>query len=280
MENFSNLFLIFITYSFLGWIVESVYCSLGEKKVINRGFLIGPYCPIYGFAAVLIIVFLSKYKNDILLLFSLSVVFSGIIEYITSYLLEKIFKLSLWDYSSHRFNLNGRICLKNLILFGVLAILVIEFINPVVETIYSAIPKISVVIIFVISLTLFVTDLILTVIAVLDIKELTNTTLNLDQLTIVRDGFLEDLENKGEDFVESLEFKGESIKNNLGNKTAYIKNTIKVKSNNVLEMISKRNKIKLNFIHKRFIEAFPNLKPLEKNKSFNLLKNKLKNLKK
>ncbi|QQK08556.1 putative ABC transporter permease [Miniphocaeibacter halophilus] len=280
MEIFSDLFLTFITYSFLGWIIESVYCSIGERKIINRGFLIGPYCPIYGFAAVLIVVFLSKYNNNILLLFSLSVLFSGIIEYITSYVLERIFKLSLWDYSSHKFNLNGRICLKNLILFGILAILVIKVINPVIEIFYSTISEFSVFVIFVISLVAFTIDLILTVMAVLDIRELSNTTLNLDELTIVRNGFIEELEYKGGNFVHSLESKGESIKNNIGDKTEYLRNTIKVQSDNIIKMISKKENFKLNFIHKRFIKAFPNLKPLDKNKSFNLLKNKIKNLNK
>lgn len=146
--------LMFLLYSFLGWIMETVYCMVIDKKFVNRGFLIGPVCPIYGFGGILIIFFLSKYKEDTLVLFCMAVIICAILEYFTSYILEKIFKTRWWDYSEKKYNLNGRISLDTMIAFGVLAILMVYFINPFVMNILnkanSSILKIVTVFFFVI----------------------------------------------------------------------------------------------------------------------------------
>jgi len=137
MNKIFLVILIFLLYSFLGWIMETIYCMIIDKKFVNRGFLIGPVCPIYGFGGILIIFFLSKYKDDILVLFCMAVIICAILEYFTSYILEKIFKTRWWDYSEKKFNLNGRISLDIVIAFGVLAILMVYVINPFVMWIVS-----------------------------------------------------------------------------------------------------------------------------------------------
>lgn len=257
MENLSQLFLLFITYSVLGWIVESTYCSIFEKKVINRGFLIGPYCPIYGSAAVIIVYFLSIFKDNIPLLFIFSMILSGIVEYITSYVLEKIFKLSLWDYSKNRFNINGRVCLRNLLLFGILAVVVIKVLEPTIEKLYSLLSPTVITIILISSVIIFFTDIILTVIAVKDIVSLAKEPLNLDGLTEARDKVLENVQR-------DIEEKGKELKQDLEERTTSIKETTKDKT-----------KVKINFIHKRFVKAFPNLKPVDSKKSLEYLKSKV-----
>lgn len=130
MHWFFETFLLFIIYSLMGWCIEIVAMYFHEKKLVDRGFLIGPYCPIYGVSALLMVSLLQKYKPDIASLFVMSVLVCSITEYVTSYLLEKIFKARWWDYSHMRFNVNGRICLSNSILFGFLGVLLIHFINP------------------------------------------------------------------------------------------------------------------------------------------------------
>lgn len=115
------------------------FTAYNNKKVVNRGFLIGPYCPIYGTAAVLMILCLGKYKNDLVVLFVMAIVISSILEYITSYLMEKMFKARWWDYSKKAFNINGRICLTNALAFGVLGVLLIAVIHPILEDVIRGI---------------------------------------------------------------------------------------------------------------------------------------------
>ena len=130
MKEFIIYFFLFFLYAVLGWIVEITYVYLLDKKLINRGFLIGPYIPIYGSSAIIMILYLNQYKENPLTVFLLGVVICSILEYITSYLLEKIFNARWWDYSNLKFNVNGRICLKNSCLFGILGLILIYLINP------------------------------------------------------------------------------------------------------------------------------------------------------
>lgn len=123
-------FALFIIYSFIGWLMEVTLTIIKDKKIINRGFLIGPYCPIYGTGCLLLITLLNKYKNDIVILFIMSIVICSILEYTTSYVMEKLFKARWWDYSRFKFNINGRICLETMIPFGLLGVLVVYYINP------------------------------------------------------------------------------------------------------------------------------------------------------
>ena len=118
----SYWFLVFIIFSILGYISEVIYCYILDKKIVNRGFLHGPYCPIYGFGALASIYFLNKYYNDPLIIFTLGMLLFSVIEYISSYLMEKLFNDKWWDYSNYFLNINGRICLYFGIFWGVLGI--------------------------------------------------------------------------------------------------------------------------------------------------------------
>lgn len=122
--------LLFFTYSFLGWAMESIGGIFKVKKFVNRGFLIGPYCPVYGTGVVLITLLLQKYTDDILILFFLSTLIAGTLEYSTSYFMEKIFNARWWDYHNKKFNINGRVCLETLIPFGIAATVILKVINP------------------------------------------------------------------------------------------------------------------------------------------------------
>ena len=128
----SYLFLQFIIYAFLGWLVETIYVWIKTKKLVDRGFLIGPYCPIYGVGVLLIINFLEDYMNNYLVLFILSVVICMVLEYVTSYLMEKIFNARWWDYSNRKFNINGRICLETAIPFGIGGMIIMYIVNPII----------------------------------------------------------------------------------------------------------------------------------------------------
>lgn len=139
-------------YSFLGWLVEVIKVSIKEKKIVNRGFLVGPLCPIYACGAVLITWLTKKYENDFIILFILSVIICSIIEYFASYILEKVFKVKWWDYSDRKYNINGRITLSNLLGFGLLGMIVLFILNPFFM---NLIDKLSPKVIYVLSTIIF-----------------------------------------------------------------------------------------------------------------------------
>lgn len=122
----------FVIYSFAGWVMESIFRSISEKKIINTGFLKGPFCPIYGIGAIIIYVFLSVFKENILLLFLAGFILLSVWEYIVGILLEKIFHTKYWDYSKNKFNIQGRVCLTNSIYWGILGVVFIYYIHPFV----------------------------------------------------------------------------------------------------------------------------------------------------
>ena len=122
----------FITYSIGGWILESSYKSILEKKIINSGFMYGPYCPIYGFGTMIMILALSRLTDNIILLFIVSFVVLSLWEYIAAVFLEKIYHTTYWDYSDKKVNIKGRVCLLNSSYWGILGVVFIKLIHPIV----------------------------------------------------------------------------------------------------------------------------------------------------
>ncbi len=159
-ETFIIYFLLFMIYSIIGYLVEVICVSFADKKLTtSRGFLIGPYLPIYGTGALIMTCFLSKYKNDVLALFIMSTILCTILEYMTSYVLEKIFKLRWWDYSEQSFNINGRVCLSNGVLFGFGGVIVVELVNPILKELLYNIPTWLIISLGVFLLAVFIIDL-------------------------------------------------------------------------------------------------------------------------
>lgn len=152
-------FIIFFIYSVIGYVAEVISCSLIEKKlVLNRGYLIGPYIPIYGFGSILMIISLGKYKNDLVVLFVMSMLICSLLEYFTSLIMEKIFKLRWWDYSNKKYNINGRVCLENGVLFGLGGVLVMKILNPVVTTLVYQAPSVLIIILGIVLFIIFFID--------------------------------------------------------------------------------------------------------------------------
>ena len=129
--NFFYYMILFAAYCFAGWVVEGIYRSLTRRKFVNAGFLFGPFLPIYGIGAFLVIV-LEHVLRDwpvALRLAAFGLVIT-LLEYMAGYLSEKIFKLTLWDYSEYRFNLHGRVCLRFSILWTLLAMGFVMVVHP------------------------------------------------------------------------------------------------------------------------------------------------------
>lgn len=153
----------FFVYSFIGWLAEDIYCGIGQRKIVNRGFLYGPYCPIYGFGSLIVIYLLIPIQEHPLLVFLGGFFFTSLLEYITSYIMEKLFNERWWDYSTYPFNINGRVCLRNSLLFGIMAFVLIYLVHPHVANLYLRIsPKILNPILIIV-LVLFIFDIFATV---------------------------------------------------------------------------------------------------------------------
>ena len=179
MFDLKVLFLLFIVYSITGWIIEVIATYPDTKCFVNRGFLIGPYCPIYGNCAIAMIFLLHNVTNPILL-FVLSIVICSVGEYVTSYTMEKIFHARWWDYSKNKFNLNGRICLVNSLAFGVLGFLLIKFVNPFVVELITKLSPIMINVLFYTMLTLFIIDNVISFKVIFKIKNMSIKYVHLD----------------------------------------------------------------------------------------------------
>lgn len=189
MIEFTNLFLYFVIYSFLGWVLETAFVSIKERKLINRGFLTACFCPIYGFAAILIIKFSSlitmNMKNYYLSTFVsilLSIILVSALEYLTGFVLELIFDCKWWDYSDNFANLHGYICLKYSLLWGLLGFILIQVIHPLILQEVINIPVQIKLYYSLILISYFIIDTIKSIIDALDLKKVifnySNFTIN------------------------------------------------------------------------------------------------------
>lgn len=209
-KNLCTIFVLFMIYSFLGWLMEVMLTIVRDKKFVNRGFLVGPYCPIYGYGCLFITILLKRYLEEPIALFLMAVVICSILEYMTSYVMEKLFNARWWDYSKKKFNLNGRICLETMIPFGILGVIVMYFINPFFLKVLMSFSDIFLEIIAVILFIIYIVDTIITGRIIFNFKN---------------------------EFVKASEDKTEEI-------TKMVKETL----------------AKRGYLHKRLINAFPNLK--------------------
>ena len=128
--TFYELVWLYYIYSFIGWVAEAGVAAYKRHTFVNRGFVNGPLCPIYGAGAVAVAVFLPELKHRIAFLFLGGMIITTFIEYLTGRLMEKLFQRKWWDYSKERFQLDGYICLKNSVLWGLCSVAMICFFNP------------------------------------------------------------------------------------------------------------------------------------------------------
>ena len=156
---------LFYVYGFLGWLLEVIFHLFKSHKFINRGFLKGPICPIYGVGMVALVWFLSPFIDNVVILFVLAVILTSLLEYMTGYLLEVIFQNKWWDYSQMPLNVKGYICLPFSLIWGVLGVILVKFVNPHVTSLVMMFENHLNIIVISISI-LFIIDIILTIIQV------------------------------------------------------------------------------------------------------------------
>lgn len=170
MGVFLELTLYFFIYSVVGYLAEVIHCSISQKKLVNRGVLFGPLLPIYGICAIIVILITAPVHDNLFLVFAISTLICSALEYFTSWLIEKLFGIKWWDYDlPGRINLNGRICLRNSLVFGLCGCLVVRFFQPIVRSFTASLqplqPYLSIVLIF-----LFIVDVIVSAYIIEKIK--------------------------------------------------------------------------------------------------------------
>ena len=164
-------FFFFMMYSFIGYLAEITCCSINNKKlIVNRGFCLGPYLPIYGSSSVIMNIFLAKYSKDIITLFVMSAFVCTLMEYMTSLILEKIFHARWWDYTEKKFNLSGRVCLENSCLFGLGGVFIVSILHPFLDGLVSMIPHNVLIILSIVLFVMFMIDVIITVTTMCQVK--------------------------------------------------------------------------------------------------------------
>ncbi|WP_297632829.1 putative ABC transporter permease [uncultured Clostridium sp.] len=254
-----TLFIIyFIIYSFLGWIVESVYCAVIDKVWVNRGFLNGPVCPVYGVGSIAVIMLLSPFKNDIVVLFLISVIITTVVEYVTAVILEKLFNLKWWDYSTYKFNYKGRVCLLNSTLFGIGSVILVKLVQPILGEFIIKIPENYQIVLASIFSLILIVDLIITMLSLINMKQV------IDRICTIKDEF-KVLEITADKFTET-EFKKSFDK--LKEKVELLES-----KNKLDEFYSKIKELKEHsMVQKRILRAFPNVKSLKYGKSFKDIK--------
>ncbi|KNZ42833.1 putative ABC transporter permease [Acetobacterium bakii] len=247
--NLSLLFTYFFLYAIIGWSCEVVYCSIPQKKFINRGFLNGPYCPIYGVGAIIIVMFLAPFIGFAPILFLMGVLITSTLEYVTSWGMEKLFHAKWWDYSAHKFNINGRICLLNSILFGVMSLVLMYGIHPFVQSIIQSFSSFWLIVIATSAGVFFIGDVI----------ESTRETLDLNKkLGSVYEATTElknSLKEKGINTAHDLIAKVVDLKDG---RLADAKDSAHTVVMNLTNRIQE-NKRFSNYTHRRILNAFPNM---------------------
>lgn len=287
MLTIYQLLWLFLIYAFLGWCIEVVWCGIGEGHFINRGFLNGPVCPIYGVGAVAVILCLTPIKNTILL-FICSMLITSFLEFITGFVLEKLYHTRWWDYSDLPFNIGGYICLKYSIYWGFVCIALMKGIHPFILKTVNFIPHILGIILLSFLFAVFIADIIITVFT---INKLSKRIRLMDDVAAkihaVSDGIGEHIYDtaasavkKGEEIMENEKVK-EIAAEAAEAKAKYEQNMAEFKAKRDKEIAELNEKYaslanNKSIFQKRILVAFPHLKSHRHGEQLEHLKEKLK----
>ncbi len=236
--SIATYFLYFLIIAICGWMMEVTLQLIQKHKFADRGFLIGPYCPIYGCGAILITLCLTGLKEHPVGLFSTAILVCGVLEYATSYIMEKLFHARWWDYSDCKFNINGRVCIETIIPFGILGVLLIYVVNPFIFDYLAKVPQNILNIVAIAMAVLFIADLIVSLRVVTIFR---STTKKIDKEN-PQDN-TEEISKKVKEFLKGKSALNRRLINAFPKWTAIIKEQgekIKQKTNEVREEISNK----------------------------------------
>lgn len=299
--------LYFFVYGLLGWCTEVAFAAWKEHRFVNRGFLNGPICPIYGIGVGVVVQFLTPYKDSLLILYITSVILVTALEWATGFILEKVFHNKWWDYSNMPLNLNGYVCLLFSLIWGVACVIIVDFIHPLIHTALSYIPHVlGIIIIVVFGIAMFA-DLYVTASGILKMnKRLAKMQEIANELHQISDKLGENIYKstitaieKQEELTASISEKQEELTASLSEKQAEISASIAEKQEELkknvastLENVSVELKEHIADLKKRYAEtstdttrtqkrllkAFPKMQNSKYTETFNDLRTKLKEL--
>ena len=183
-QHLYYLFQCFFIYAFLGWCTEVAFAAFKERRFVNRGFLNGPICPVYGFGVVAVIHFLTPLRSNLLLLYLGSAILVTAIEWLTGFILEKVFHNKWWDYSNMPLNLNGYVCLLFSLIWGVFCVFIVDVFHPLIDTLLSHIPFLVGIILVCILVIAGLADLYVTASGILKLNK------RLEKMQAIADNFI------------------------------------------------------------------------------------------
>lgn len=261
----------FTIYSFIGWCIEVIYAGFMQHKFVNRGYLFGPFCPIYGFGTVFLYIFLDPIKNNIFLLFLGGTLLTSTLEYFTGFMLEKLFHSSWWDYTDNKFNLKGRICLKYSLLWGAGSVIIVKLIHPIISMVITPIPIHFIILLFHILVVYFAIDSILTTISVIQLEALLNQMNEISSELMAKFGYIiqnaldkaENMKQKAADTADSIKSNSPFKPGDLGKVSQELKNRYE----NILDSTA--------YKYSRLINAFPQFTSKKFNSILNEVKKKI-----
>ncbi len=257
-----ELFVFFFLYSFLGWCSEVIFATLKTGKFVNRGFLNGPVCPIYGTGVALLLLCLTPLKEYPWAVFFVSVILCSVLEFLTGFLLEKIFHKKWWDYSDRKFNIGGFICPEMSLLWGIAAIAVLYGVQPTFAALLGHLPLLAGYILLGICAAAFAIDLVFTLLQISALgkrlKELQKINAALRLGSDALGGALSHATEKSVKKFTEMRQTGSKKLENLKENGARVMETIRYRN-------AKRTDVLYDKIEKsRLAKAFPALLPSEK----------------
>lgn len=187
MRSISILFITFVFYAFLGWCFEMVHMGITTKEIVNRGFLNGPVIPIYGAGMLTILLLLQPIKRNGFFLTIAIIAICSLLEYSTSYIMEKLFHMRWWDYEDKAFNLHGRICAETMSMFTVMAVFVIYYLDPFFQTFLSSFNTTILMTVASLLLVAFIVDLVFSNMVLKDYIRSQTKTKHKDKTPSIRD---------------------------------------------------------------------------------------------
>ena len=268
----------FFLYGFLGWCTEVAFQAVRQGKFVNRGFVNGPICSIYGFGVLSVLLVLEPLKDNLLILFLGSVVFTSVLEFLTGWVLEKLFHDKWWDYTNRPLNIKGYICLEFSLAWGVACVVVVDLIHPLIVKLVNLVPMTLGWILLAVFGTAWVADHIVTIIEVCKLpKRLRAIQAIEDALTAVSDEIGENIyrgasgaKARGEELQAGFAEKNAELKQAMQEKAADRRQAAQERGETYrqslearrAELLQKREELlgRRNYVHDRINKAFPALR--------------------
>lgn len=250
-QNIYQALWIFIIYAFLGWCSEVAFAAVNKGKFVNRGFLNGPVCPIYGVGMLIVVLCLWSLRDRPLLLFLGSALLTTALEFVTGFVLERVFHDKWWDYSDMPFNIKGYVCLKFTILWGLAASFIIGAIHRFIYMLIEKTPFVLGVILLAVFSAAFIADFTVTLTALVKLPKKLKAMAEAERaLRAVSDKIGENIS----DTTIAAKEKGEALAEENKSRLEELKAEYEKKKKELSAMLER------NFVQRRIFKAFPNLK--------------------